>query len=294
MTDRDRHRLQGPVSSLRIEWTSIDRQTGNSEPAKQGPTFTFDHDGRQEGRVTDEGAMISTVDAAGLRTTSSPYGPRIPRQAGLEYGLCMDANVKIDFLTHYDRNDRPVEVVYRNPEQKAIYRILLEYDDQNRIARESVLYGDVLAGTWCGRAESEGPLVPSPEEVEKIMAEFKIFNPDGVFAILEYEYDARGRVTQLVDRMPPVWDIRRTFAYDGRDNVVEEHYESTSRNASVDDQGRLATSNEQHDESWTRHEYRYDNRGNWIEKVTFSRVAPDRDFHRSSIERRTITYHEPL
>ena len=202
--------------------------------------------------------------------------------------------MEVDVLARYDRNDRPVEVVYRNSEQKALHRILLEYDERNRLVRERVLYGEVFGGTWCSTEESSGPVVPSPEQIEQLAAERRIMNPDGVFIAIDYEYDERGRVTQLVDRMPPCWDIRRAFAYDDHDNVVEEHYEGTSRSAGVDADGHVTTSEETHDESWTRYDYRYDDRGNWIEKVAFVRVAPDREFDRSNIERRTITYYDTL
>ncbi|MGH9236676.1 MAG: hypothetical protein ACRD3G_01445 [Vicinamibacterales bacterium] len=167
MTDRERHHLHGPVSTLCLEWASINPETNDWEPAKQGPTFTFDRDGRQEGRVRDKEATITTFDAQGLRTTVSPLGPRIPRQRGLEYGICMDANVKCDVLARYDRNDRPVEVVYRNSEQKPLHRTLLEYDERNRLVRERVLYGEAFDGTWCSAEESSGPVVPSPEHIEQ-------------------------------------------------------------------------------------------------------------------------------
>src|SRR5688572_7320909 len=294
MTDRERHRLHGPVRGMRVEWASIDPQTGDWEPAKQGPAFTFDRDGRQEGRVRDEGATITTFDAQGLRTTVSPYGPRIPRQAGLEYGICMDARVEYDVLARYDGHDRPIEVVYRNSKQEVLHRILIEYDDQGRIVREKVLFGDVFGGALGTSCGSSNPVEASPEQIERFAAALKILSPDGIFTALEYEYDERGRVTQLFDRMPPCSEHRRRFVYDDQDNVVEESYESTDRKAGVDDEGRLTTCNETFQESWTRYEYRYDDRGNWIEKVAFARVAPDRDFHRSNLERRTITYDDEL
>jgi YD repeat-containing protein len=58
----------------------------------------------------------------------------------------------------------------------------------------------------------------------------------------------------------------------------------------VDGEGALITWNEASDESWNRYEYRYDDRGNFVERVVLRRVTPDRDFHRSNIERRTISY----
>jgi len=57
MTDRERHRLHGPVRWMRVERASIDPQTG---------------------------ATITPFDAQGLRTTVSPYRPRIPRHDSTE------------------------------------------------------------------------------------------------------------------------------------------------------------------------------------------------------------------
>ena len=58
----------------------------------------------------------------------------------------------------------------------------------------------------------------------------------------------------------------------------------------MDGEGNLITSNESSDESWQRYEYRYDERGNFIERVVSGRSVPDLDFHRAVVERRTISY----
>jgi YD repeat-containing protein len=83
----------------------------------------------------------------------------------------------------------------------------------------------------------------------------------------------------------------QTYSYDDHDNIIEEHYEEAGREGSVGRGGRLTTRNETSTESWNRHVYVYDDRGNWIEKVNLRRESSDRDFRRVSIERRTITYY---
>ena len=83
----------------------------------------------------------------------------------------------------------------------------------------------------------------------------------------------------------------QTYSYDDHDNVIEEHNQEASREASVGRRGRRTTSNETSSESWARHVYVYDDRGNWTEKVNFLRESADRDFKRVTIERRTITYY---
>ena len=56
----------------------------------------------------------------------------------------------------------------------------------------------------------------------------------------------------------------------------------------IDDEGTLVMANESSNESWTRYEYHYDERGNWIERIALHRLAPEATFHRLAIERRTI------
>src|SRR5262245_54158910 len=130
MTDRERLQLRGPVQALRSEFATADPRTGEWEAPREGPALTFDPAGRQQGlRVFDEGQTTSSVDEHGRRTTVGPRPPWIPRPAGLEYGLSLNAAVRFDVLTRYDARERPVEVVSRNAEQEVLRRIVLEYDD---------------------------------------------------------------------------------------------------------------------------------------------------------------------
>ena len=291
MTDRDAFQLRGPVHTVRFQYASFNLETGDWEAAREGPTLTFDRDGREE-RVRRKHTIFSTTfDERGLRTTVSKYAPRIRRQRGLEYGLGMSEGQLRDVLTRFDEHDRPIEIVQRDAGEKTIYRTLLSYDDHDRLCREEVRYGESLGGTW-STADSPQPEQPlTPDQIDALKASI-IANLKGrVFLIFEYEYDDRGRVARLQNWMPPVSECRRRFVYDARDNVVEEHYENTSRQSELDTLGNEVTSSEVADESWSRYEYRYDDHGNWSEKITFGRVAPDPHFHRSHVERRTITYY---
>jgi YD repeat-containing protein len=258
---------------------------------KQGPTLAFDREGRQQDHRLDEGQTTSTYDEDGLRTTVSSRPPSIRRQPGLEYGICMDAGVRFDVLTRYDAEERPVEVVFRDTEQKALHRIVLAYDHIGRIARETVLMGDVLGRVCRTTSETPSPIdQPSAEELQELQTAFKAMMPDGVFLTREYVYDDRGRVAQLLQSMGRLSEDRHSYTYDDQGNVLEEHLQSSHREGETDSEGNLITKNESSEESWTRYEYRYDEHGNWVEKSPFHRATPDRDFHRSSIERRTIVY----
>jgi YD repeat-containing protein len=291
MTDRERYHLHGPVHTLRIEFASIDPRTNDWAPPRQVPVFTFDRHGRQEGRVRDNDIVLTTFDERGLRTTVSSRGPAVRRQPGLEYGLGVDSDQSYDFLTRYDAHDRPVEILLRNAEQKCVYRTLLSYDDQDRLVREEVRHGDALTNcSGTASPEPAGGHPPTEEELAASKAAIAALLRDRVFSAREYVYDTRGRVAQLRERMSELSEATRTFAYDEHDNVIEDHYQGVFRDGHYDDDGTLTTSNEQAQESWSRYEYRYDEQGNWIEKMSFRREVPDQNFHRSSVERRTIAY----
>jgi len=291
MTDLERRQLRGPVQSVRTEWASIDPQTSEWGPFRDGPALTYDRNGRREGRPRHASETVSTFDERGLRTTISQFGPAVRRPPGLEYGICMDAAIKFDVLAHFDASDRPVEIVYRNTDQKALHRLKLEYDDAGRLVRETVLLGDVLSGEVYTSPNDRGQAgPPTPEQIEQLWQEIKRMTPDGVSSAREYIYNDRGQVVQMLESMGPVWDIRRSFTYDAQGEVVEDHYAGRHCEAAVDADGNLVMSNEGRDESWNRFEYRYDEQGNWIEKVTLRREEPDRNFQRSSVERRTIEY----
>jgi len=291
MTDREHLLLRGPVHTVETEFAEFHPETSDWQPARSGPTLIFDRDGRQEGHPGDEGPTATTVDERGLRTTIGRRPPFIPRQHGMEYGVHIDGIARYDVLTRYDAHEHPVEVLYRDEAEKVLYRILITYDDQHRIVREQILMSNTLGDLWSASADSAGAVEPpSTEQREQFAAMVGAVMPDGIFSTLGYTYDDRGRVAQRVQRMGRVKEVRETYSYDDYGNVAEQQYESTDRDAAIDDEGALVMANESCNESWNRYEYRYDDRGNWIERVVLRRLAPEATFHRVGIERRTIAY----
>ena len=291
MSDREDAGLRGPVRSVRSEWASIDPQTSDWGPFKQGPTLVYDAEGWHEGRLRDDGTTVTTLDDRGLRTTVGRRGPSIPRQRGMEFGIGIDPNMLVDVLTRYDAADRPIEVVFRDGQQRSLHRLELTYDAAGRLVREKVLYGEVFSATGSTQEIAAGNVGPlSARELAELAAAMKAMMPDGVFLTREYQYDSRGRVVELRSTMAGLQESLQTNTYDDHDNVIEEHHEEASREADLDRAGRRVTRNENASESWNRHEYRYDARSNWIEKVTLHRVPPDSEFRRTGIERRTIAY----
>jgi YD repeat-containing protein len=213
----------------------------------------------------------------------------------MEWSMGFDPARLVDVLTRYDAADRPVEIVYRNAEQQPLHRIELTYDGNGRLFRERVIIGDDagVSGQWfpSNQAIAAGTVdPPSAQEQRQLTALLKKMLPDRMFTTHEYEYDRRGRVSERRTTMAGLSETLHTYSYDDHDNVIEEHHEEASREAGLDRAGRRVTLNETTSESWTRYEYRYDDYGNWVERIVLRRDPPDSGFRRSSIERRTITY----
>lgn len=129
----------------------------------------------------------------------------------------------------------------------------------------------------------------SEQEREAFAALMKTVMPDRVLMTIEYFYDERGRVTFRTMQMGVMNEERHTYRYNDRDDVVEEHVQQRSREFGIRGD-RVIAREESLRESWTRNEYRYDERGNWTERILFQRLSPEEDFRRTSIERRNIGY----
>jgi len=292
MSDLEDNQLRGPVHTVTREFSTIDPQTNEWRPFRGTQTVVYDAAGQLEGRVRDDGVISTTVDARGLRTTVSRGSPRIARQPGMEVGIGMDPNMLADILSRYDAAGRPIEITYRDAQQRSLHRIELTYDTNGRLFREKTFIGDVVSGFRSNQAIAAGKVGPlTAEELAELRAGIKAMIPTGVFTTREYEYDQRGRVVQLRSTMAGLSETLQTYSYDDHDNIVEEHREEASRDADLDPSGRRITMNETSSEGWSRHVYVYDEHGNWIERVSFQRESAGGDFRRVSIERRTITYY---
>jgi YD repeat-containing protein len=289
MSDRDDAGLRGPVRTVSSEYASFDSQTNDWGPFRSGPTQSYDIDGRLEGRPAwDDG--ITTIDDRGVRTTVNRWGPRIRRQPGMEWGMGFDPARLVDVLTRYDAADRPVEIVYRNAEQQPLHRIELTYDGNGRLFRERVIVGDDFGWSPSVPSIAAGQVAVSPQEQQQLTAMLKRMLLDSVFMTREYEYNERGRVSELRSTQMGLAETLQTYTYDDHDNVIEEHEQEASREGGVNRAGRLVTLNETTSESWTRYEYRYDDYGNWVERIVLRRDPPDPGFRRTATERRTFTY----
>lgn len=261
MTDRDRLRLRGPVERVETEFAELDPLTEEWAGPRLGPTFMF----TPEGECADRPARKRT----GLEE--------------LDFGI--SAEGVVDTIAEYDSADRPTVVSLLDAQHEVVRRVLFSRDDGGRISQVQVLVGNAMDA-----AMKQALTLASPEDRDRFQAILAAVMPANVFLTVDYTCDDRDRVAALRRTMGALSEESVVYTYDEMDNVVEEHTRSSSRDGSVGDDGRLRTSNESFNEEWVRYEYRYDDRGNWIERIVLSRHAPERECHRLSIERRTITY----
>jgi YD repeat-containing protein len=106
-----------------------------------------------------------------------------------------------------------------------------------------------------------------------------------------YAYDEKGRQVEKTRRMGALSEQHTKYRFDDHDNPIDEIAENTSRDMQMDEQGNLLPSNESSHGQHTRYSYTYDARGNWTERVVWIIFEPAKDFQRSNVERRQITYY---
>ena len=96
-----------------------------------------------------------------------------------------------------------------------------------------------------------------------------------------YRYDAEGRLIEKT-MYYFLWIYRLTFAYNDQGDMIEERHEHTGGGVTEESDCR----------EWkTQSRYQYDDRGNWIERVSDD-VAGTGERRMSMIERRRIDYYD--
>jgi len=260
--------------------------------------YSYDTRGRLavvEEEAADGGrrqAESYSYDAGGRKTKISALAsakPNVPiLYAGFEgteqaYGAAGAATLSVA----YDDRELPAEATFRDANGALIRRIVFSRDREGRLLNEVAQFPD------------ESPFSPGPndatastEEGAKMAAVLKAAFPDHVLSSTTYAYDENGRLLERTVRMGTLSEERTTFGYDDRDNPIAEILESRSRGMDIDDDGAARTSEEEPRVHHHRLEYRYDDRGNWTERVVSGRMGSEPEFQRGNIERRTITYHD--
>ena len=185
----------------------------------------------------------------------------------------------------YDENNLPATVLFHDADRRPLNRVSFRRDTAGRLLSEEVHQGASERSLF-QRIVDKAPQERREETAAMIMQVL-----GETLSSTTYAYDAQGRRVKRENRMGSLGGDCTTYRYDGHDDPVEETVEHRSREASLDEIGNLNYSSDRVNIQHIRLEYRYDDHGNWTERIVSSRSESESEIHRSNIKRRTITYY---
>jgi len=185
--------------------------------------------------------------------------------------------------TFYNELEQPAQLLFYDQAGRLLSRVEFVYDEAEHLVEEA-------------QTMAEEALPPellkdvSPAQMETMRVVFGVGEPRRRI----HRYDEQGRRSETSSRMGPFVADRKTVVYNDCGDPVRETYENEEREYDVDEEGRLSDNptREIVSRSEARIKYDYDARGNWVKKVVEGRGGTDQDFSVSSIESRTLAYHD--
>jgi hypothetical protein len=195
----------------------------------------------------------------------------------------------VTLMVAYGDREQPAEASFHDASGQLLRRILFSRDRDGRLLIEAVQFS----------GDSPFPDLPldagkiPPEERARLATAMKAAFVNQVLSSTEYRYDASGRLVERTSRMGTLSEDTTTYEYGDHELPIAETFSSRSHDVDVDDAGAVRTSDDETTRHHNRFEYQFDAKGNWIERVCSWRAHLEPVFHRSNIERRTITYYEP-
>lgn len=191
--------------------------------------------------------------------------------------------------TIYDEHDRPVEVQVRDANGELLYRASRTYDAQSHISDEKQVH-DNLVAMFPPEARQK-ILDQSGLSAEQLQQELHaqlttLMNGRDEAYSVSNQYDSAGRLIHTDRRMFNLEDeIDTTYNDHGdKESEITLSMRTGSENASQ-------TENSLSPYSETRYSYRYDERGNWTERITEYRPGSDAAFQPSMVIKRSLTYY---
>jgi YD repeat-containing protein len=192
--------------------------------------------------------------------------------------------------TLYDEHDRATEVQVRDASGELVNRAVRTYDAQGHVLEEKQIWDDpvrmfptdafaeILEKSGLSLDQLQQELRP---QLAKLMA-----GASGPYSV-SYEYDAQGRVTHTSRRMFNHPDEIET-TYNQQGDVSSEITRSTGL---VGEPDPTTPAPGPPSYSEVRYSYKYDHRGNWIEKSISYRSSADGTFQSSTATKRKLTYY---
>ena len=186
--------------------------------------------------------------------------------------------------TIFDEHDRPTEVQVRHANGELLSRTLRTYDAEGYVIEEKeIMENPELGFPLEDPAETPEESGLSADQRRQALREgiMKLMGGPERYSVSN-RYDTRGRLIHTSFRMHrQQGEIEITYNEQGdRESAIGQS------SGSDPNTGEPSASY-----SETRYSYKYDQRGNWIEKVESQRSSPDGLFQSSSILKRTLAYY---
>jgi hypothetical protein len=233
-----------------------------------------------------------SYDAAG-RKTKLQFRPKLDPNVGFYFGIegtetWYGADDAVVLKTEYDGHGQPAEAFLCDANHVVVRRVTLAWDSNGRLLSEEMHSGE--RPPFPGLENALNDLPPEARAAAAAMLASSVA-PSGLMSSTAYTYDEKGRRVERCARVGGISKDRTSYRYDEHDNPIEETHEKTSHDLNVDETGNLRPANEKSLRHKVRFEYKYDDRGNWTERIVSVCYESNPDFQRSNIERREITYY---
>jgi antitoxin component YwqK of YwqJK toxin-antitoxin module len=190
--------------------------------------------------------------------------------------------------TRYSEHGQPGEVLFCDDGQRLLRRVIFTRDSTGRLIREEMHFGEQIPFSGM---EKELENASAEERDAAVTMIRNLFGANQVMSSTTYAYDAKGHLIERRTCTGQLGDHRSAFCYDDHGNPIEETDQHTSREMQMDETGNLHPTKENSHKQHVRFEYRYDDHGNWTERIVWNRWEANPNFERSNVERREITYY---
>jgi hypothetical protein len=294
----------GSVSHSGYSYDESDRLTETQFQVNDGPIHRnichYDEFGRliQTVRVDESGVQQSSetfsYDSAG-RKTKVQAAPTLANETLFLFGIegtdsYYSAAGAATMTTVYDDREQPVEALLHDANRRLLRRMIFIRDRTGKLVKEEMHLGDDQTPFPEFEKASENA---SPEERAQVAAMFaRVFGPRRIMSSATHVYDEKGRRAERRVQWGEISEERFTYRFDAHDNLTEETHEQTQRDVNSNEAGELQPANEVSTHEQWRNAYRYDDHGNWTERVRSVRLEQNPEFQPTNIERRIISYYD--
>jgi hypothetical protein len=263
--------------------------------------YSYDEQGRLlkiSGSSRTEDPIIFRYDDHGRKSKIEGSRPADYRPQMAEGGFPFESADRAPNLpgggsatTTYDEHDRATEVQVRDASGAVVKRAVRIYDEQGHILEEKQILDDpetmFPAEVLARIAEQSGT---SPDQLRQdLRAKLTelMAGQSGPY-LVSYSYDSRGRTNLTNRRIFNRADEIKT-AYNEHGDLASEITGRTLLAGESDSATAAGPGLTPYSEA--RYSYKYDDRGNWIERSISYRSSPDAAFQSSTATKRTLTYY---